>query len=77
MKRDAKRRWRSLILVGALAGCCDVRVEAAADALRACLALALFGPDFDGCAAADADADLLLDACVCDLAKVTPFMARF
>lgn len=80
MKRDDRRRWRLLTLVGALGGCCDARAEVVADALRTCLDFAFFGLVFEavaGCAAADVDCDLLLEACACCFAKVTPFEARF
>ena len=63
--------------MGVFEGCCDARVEVAAEPLRTCLALALFGADFDGCAVASVDAALLLDAFACGFANVTPFEARF
>jgi hypothetical protein len=66
-----------LTLADAFGGCCDAYCEVVAEAWRTCLVLALFGADFDGCAVAGVEGDLLLEDLACGFAKVTPFEARF
>ncbi|XPS69438.1 hypothetical protein M3J09_001709 [Ascochyta lentis] len=77
MKRDASRRCRLLTFGGGSDKCCDDRLGVVAEALRERPDVGLGFGFVAVRVASSMDAELLLKACVCGFAKVTPFEGRF